>query len=312
MSGNVFGKYLTMTSFGESHGSALGVVVDGIPANLAVDLKELQIWLDRRSPGQPGTTARVEGDLAEILSGVFEGKTLGTPVCVIVKNMAQQSKDYNKLKGTFRVGHADKTTIDKYGIRDHRGGGRSSGRETLARVVGGYFASLIVPSISVAASIANMGNMSHVVYPLEDSAIEYLNDLKQQGESVGGRVKLTITNCPASLGEPVFDKLKADLAKAIMSIGAVTSFSYGIGEDFAQKKGSECSLHPEYFGGIEGGISNGSDLVVSFCVKPTSTTGDSAKQGRHDPCIIPRLIPVAQAMVLFTIADHYLRQKIYE
>lgn len=312
MAGNTFGKQLVMNSFGESHGEALGVIIDGMPANLTFSIKDLQDHLSRRAPGQRGTTARKESDQAEILSGIYKDRTLGTPICVIVRNAGQKSSDYDKLKNQYRIGHGDKTTQEKYGIRDHRGGGRSSGRETLARVIGGYFSSLILPSVSFEVHINNMGELTNPAYPIEKSALEYLEALKKDGESVGGKVSLTVKNVPSSLGEPVFDKLKADLSKAIMSIGAVTSFSYGIGEDFALKKGSECSAHQEFYGGIEGGISNGGDLRIRFTVKPTSTVGDKAKSGRHDPCIIPRVIPVAEAMILFTLADHYLRQKIYE
>lgn len=312
MAGNLFGKQLTMNSFGESHGNALGVIIDGMPANLTVSIGDLQDWLDRRAPGQKGSTSRQESDKAEILSGLFEDKTLGTPLCVIVKNNGQNSSDYDKLRDNHRVGHGDKTTQDKYGIRDHRGGGRSSGRETLARVIGGYFSSLVLPMVTFDTCIKNMGELKNPIYPIDAAAVEYLENLKKDGESVGGKISLIVKNVPASLGEPVFDKLKADLSKAIMSIGAVTSFSYGIGEEFANKKGRECSMHQEFYGGIEGGISNGDDLVVNFTVKPTSTVGEKAKEGRHDPCIIPRVIPVAQSMILFTLADHFLRQKIYE
>lgn len=310
MSGNSFGKILKMTTFGESHGEALGVVVEGVPSKLTFCLEELQSMLDRRAPGQKGTTPRKEKDRAEVLSGIFEGKTLGTPIAVIIHNENQRSADYTK--DLYRIGHADKTTEVKYGIRDHRGGGRSSGRETVSRVIGGYFAGLILPQVEFSHQILNMGELQNLSLPLDEHSISYLQDLRVKGESVGGRVQLTIKNVPASLGEPVFDKLKADLAKAVMSIGAITSFSYGRGEQFATLTGSECSTKQSYFGGMEGGISNGEELLITFTVKPTSTVGEKAKAGRHDPCIIPRVIPIVESMVHFVLADHYLRQKIYE
>lgn len=317
-----------MSTFGESHGAAMGVVLDGIPSGLNVSLEDLQAALDRRAPGKvEGTTARKEDDKAEILSGVFEGKTLGSPIAVIVRNTNQRSGDYDKLKEEYRPGHADKTTMAKFGIRDHRGGGRSSGRETLARVIGGYFASLIVPQITVRGFISKMGPFEYhdlpqdlkgsygpynFPVPAETSNIkDYLLDLKAKGESIGGRARVIVHGAPAGLGEPAFDKLKADFAKALMSIGAVTSFSFGLGEEMANLPGSVVSKDSASFGGIEGGISNGELIVLNVTFKPTSTIGDKAKEGRHDPCIIPRAIPVLEAMITFVLADHYLRQQAY-
>lgn len=326
MRGNSFGKLFSLTSFGESHGPAMGVVIDGVPAGLDVDEQELQSFLDRRSPGRlAGTTTRKEADRAEILSGTFEGKTLGTPISIIVRNTNQRSEDYKKLKNNPRPGHADNTTILKYGIRDHRGGGRSSGRETLSRVAAGYFASLVLPKLEINSFALNIGEItweeslpvssnSKYYYPNEkrdDEIRDYLSSLQKEGESVGGRVYIRIENCPVGLGEPAFDKLKADLAKAIMSIGAVTGFSYGIGEKFATLKGSEIA-DTTPFGGIEGGISNGDPIILNVVIKPTSTVGEKAKEGRHDPCIIPRAIPVIESMIRITLADHYLRQNAYE
>lgn len=329
MRGNTFGKMLSITSFGESHGEALGVVVDGVAPGLDFSLAELQKQLDKRAPGNiEGTTSRKEADKAEILSGVFEDKTLGSPICVIVRNTNQRSGDYDKLKEDYRPGHADKTTMQKYGIRDHRGGGRSSGRETLARVIGGYFAGLMMPKLIVKGWMTKLGPFEHVdVLNLDPKADygdynfpdkskteeikKYLLDLKKNGESRGGNVSVLIKNCPAGLGEPSFDKLKADLAKAVMSIGAVVAFSYGSGEKMADYDGSFVSNDSKHFGGMEGGISSGSDIVVNITFKPTSTVGDKAKEGRHDPCIIPRAIPVVEAMIKLTIADHYLRQNAY-
>ena len=300
MRGSIFGKMITMTSFGESHGPFMGVVLDGIPSGLKINLDDLQKELDRRRPGKlKGTSSRNEPDIPEILSGIFEGVTLGTPIAIIVKNIAHQSSDYDLLKNVSRPGHADKTFLQKYGIRDHRGGGRSSGRETISRVIAGYFASLIIPQVKI--------NCTSILPEGVD-----LEELKREGESVGGKVNIEIINCPSGLGEPVFDKLKADLAKSLLSIGGCTSFSYGLGEDFAYKKGSEVSDNSSNFGGIEGGISNGEIITLSLTFKPVSTIGKKAKEGRHDPCIIPRVIPVVESMVKWVIADHLLRQSAYE
>lgn len=330
MRGNSFGKLFSMTSFGESHGVALGVVIDGVPPGLDFSLEDLQRELDRRAPGQSkGTTARKEPDSAEVLSGIFEGKTLGTPIAVIVRNTNQRSKDYDKLKSDYRPGHADETYIQKYGLRDHRGGGRSSGRETLSRVIGGYFASLFIPDIKVKAFISKMGpfefkeaklddldkNLGRYNFadPSKDEEIEkYLIGLKKDGDSVGGQISINIENCPSGLGEPAFDKLKADLGKALLSIGACVSFSFGLGEEMAHLMGSEVSTDRENFGGIEGGISNGQLITLKATFKPTSTVGEKAKAGRHDPCILPRAVPVVEAMIKVCLADHFLRQKAYE
>lgn len=329
MRGNSFGKMFSLTTFGESHGVALGVVLDGVPPGLEFSLVELQKQLDRRAPGKiKGTTARLEADQAEVLSGIFENKTLGSPIAVIVRNTNQRSEDYDKLKTDYRPGHADETTMLKYGIRDHRGGGRSSGRETLARVIAGYFAGLILPNILVKGYVTKLGpfhykeipkdlkqDLSPYSFPdtTQNKKIEnYLEELKKKGESVGGRVTVRVENCPTGLGEPAFDKLKADLAKAILSIGAVVGFSYGLGEEMAELLGSEVSKSRDSFGGMEGGISNGSTLSMNIIFKPTSTVGEKAKEGRHDPCIIPRAVPVVEAMVKIVLADHFLRQRAYQ
>jgi len=330
MRGNHFGKLFSIVSFGESHGTALGVVLDGVPAGLNFSLENLQRELDRRAPGSlAGTTPRKEPDQAEVLSGIFEGKTLGSPVAIIVKNTNQKSQHYDKLKDDYRPGHADKTTVMKYGIRDHRGGGRSSGRETLARVIAGYFASLIIPKVFVKAYVLKLGPFEHdpkVIpdfknemspYGLPDASKteeikNYLLDLRKNSESVGGSVAIVVDNCPAGLGEPAFDKLKADFAKALLSIGAVVSFSYGLGEEMAVLPGSVVGKTSGSFGGMEGGISNGERIFLRVTFKPTSTVGKNAKEGRHDPCIIPRALPVVEAMVKIVIADHYLRQNAYQ
>lgn len=331
MSGNSFGNLFRVTTFGESHGEAMGAIIDGIPSNLDFNLDQLKAELRRRAPGHiKGTTSRIELDDPVILSGIFENKTLGTPICVLVKNNNQNSKEYEKLKDEYRPGHADKTTLLKYGIRDHRGGGRSSGRETLSRVIGGYFASLILPSnLVVKAYATQIGEIKSsqifnenptidlspygFIEPSKNNQIEsYLTGLKKEGNSVGGKVRVLIQNCPAGLGEPVFDKLKADLAKAVMSIGACTSFSYGLGEEFANFTGKEVTSLQSNFGGMEGGISNGEPILLTMTFRPPSTVGQKALEGRHDPCIIPRVIPVVESMIKCVLADHFLRQKVYE
>lgn len=323
MRGNSFGKLFTITTFGESHGDSMGVVIDGMPSNIEVCTTDLQAELDRRAPGRVrGTTARKESDNARIISGIFENKTMGTPIAVLIENNNQRSQDYDKLKKEVRPGHADQTYIDKYGVRDHRGGGRSSGRETVARVIGGYFARLILKDVNVAAYTYQMGKLvckpgekfkgPYYLPGIEDNDVaKYLEGLKKDGDSCGGVVKVIINQCPKGLGEPCFDKLKADLGKAILSIGACVGFTYGEGENLAKMTGKEASLDINNFGGIEGGISNGREIKLTIYVKPTSTVGDKAKEGRHDPCIIPRMIPVIESMIYLTLADHYLRQNAY-
>jgi len=328
MRGNSFGKMFSLTSFGESHGVAVGVVLDGVPPNLNFNLQELQALLDKRAPGKiAGTSNRTEADSAEILSGIFEGKTLGSPIAVIVRNTNQKSHDYDQLKNENRPGHADKTTDLKFGIRDHRGGGRASGRETIARVIAGYFAGLILPQVKVKAFVAKLGPFEYKTIPEKcdddfspysfpdtsksEEIKKYLEELKLKGESVGGRVRIVVDYSPVGLGEPAFDKLKADFAKGLLSIGAVVSFSYGFGEEMSEISGSEISKNPASFGGMEGGISNGERIVMTITFKPTSTIGKNALAGRHDPCIIPRAIPVVEAMVKIVLADHYLRQNAY-
>ncbi len=329
MRGNSFGKLFSITSFGESHGPAMGVIIDGVPSNLSFNFEDLQKELSRRAPGNTkGTTTRKEKDIPEVLSGIYDGKTLGTPICVVIKNTNQKSTDYDSLKNEFRPGHADKTTQLKYGIRDHRGGGRASGRETVARVIGGYFASLILTDLEINSVVTKLGPFNYnekkfnsiVSNPpyythssIENKSVEdYLMSLQKSGNSIGGKASFVIKNCLPGLGEPCFDKLKADLAKAIMSIGAVVSFSFGLGEEFADIDGVRASSSKENFGGIEGGMSNGSEIILNVVFKPTSTIGEKALEGRHDPCIIPRAIPVVESMIKITIADHFLRQKAYQ
>lgn len=327
MAGSSFGTLYRITTFGESHGEALGVIIDGMPANVPISLEELHQELLRRAPGQHAVhTNRREDDHPRILSGVFEGRTLGSPICVIVENTNQRSHDYDKLKDTYRPGHADKTTMMKYGIRDHRGGGRASGRETLARVIGGYFAKKFLTSMSFYAYISQVGpyklnqQIPHgtprgeINLPdeaLSQEVIAFLNECKTNGESAGGIVRLSITGVPAGLGEPVFDKLKADLAKAMLSIPACIGLSLGAGFAMSEMKGSEVSSDSKHFGGMEGGISNGEEIMLDLAFKAPSTIGEKAREGRHDPCILPRVIPVVEAMAAITLADHFLRQHAY-
>lgn len=315
----------SLTSFGESHGEALGVVLDGVPPGLNVNLHDLQSELARRAPGQSAfTTARKEADTAEILSGVFEGKTLGTPIAVIVRNSDQRSADYDKLKTEHRPGHADRTTEIKYGIRDHRGGGRSSGRETLARVIAGYFAGLTLPSMKAFAWSDSIGSFRNgAVKSTERTVLGFTNQViskevetfllncKSQGESAGGVVGLKVSGVPAGLGEPAFDKLKADLAKAMLSLPGCLGIEIGSGFSATEIPGSELSQNPNHFGGMEGGITNGSDITLRVAFKAPSTLGEKAKAGRHDPCLLPRVLPVVEAMAKIVIADHFLRQKAY-
>ncbi len=327
MAGNSFGSLFRITTFGESHGVALGCIIDGMPGNLLVSIEDLKKELKRRAPGQHEVhTARTEEDGPEILSGVFEGKTLGTPITVIVRNTNQKSEDYKDFQGSYRPGHADKTTMDKFGIRDHRGGGRSSGRETLARVIGGYFAGLILKDVSAYAYIEQVGHFKlkektihgadrgEINIPekkMSDDVIVFLKECKKNGESAGGIVALSIQGVPSGLGEPVFDKMKADLAKAMLSLPACTGFEIGAGFNMAQMKGSELSANKKNFGGMEGGITNGEEITLRVVFKAPSTIGEKAKSGRHDPCILPRVIPVVEAMAKIVIADHYLRQTAY-
>lgn len=329
MSGNSFGQLFRITTFGESHGEALGVVIDGMPAGISVNVEDLRKELKRRAPGQHAVhTSRKEDDLPEILSGVFQDRTLGTPITVIVRNTNQKSSDYDNLKDSYRPGHADKTTMMKYGFRDHRGGGRSSGRETLARVIGGYFAGLIISDISFFAYIEEIGHFKLPYKPqdhsvdrgeinipdkkMSDDVVSFLSECKSKGESAGGVVTLSILNAPGGLGEPVFDKLKADFAKAMLSLPACIGFSIASAFETAKLPGSVMSSDSKNFGGMEGGISNGEEIVLKMAFKAPSTIGEKAREGRHDPCILPRVVPVVEAMAKIVMADHYLRQIAYE
>lgn len=328
MAGSVFGTLFRITTFGESHGKAIGVVVDGCPAGLALSEELIQPYLDRRRPGvQSFTTSRREADRAEILSGVFEGRTTGTPIAILLKNEDQRSHDYGNIASLFRPGHADYTFDMKYGFRDYRGGGRSSGRETAARVAGGAVALLFLKElgIDIHAGIDAIGGM-----PYEESE-EVLSRAAADGDSLGGIISCRISNLPAGLGETVFDKLDADLAKAMMSIGAVKGVEIGDGFQAASLKGSENNdsmrMHDHnvvftsnHAGGILGGMSTGGDISLRLAVKPTPSISlsqdtvtrngedtDLVIKGRHDTAIVPRAVVVVEAMAGLVIADHMLR-----
>ena len=347
MSGNTFGNIFKITTFGESHGRALGCIIDGCPPQLEIDESDIQLELNRRKPGQSDvTTQRSEDDSVEILSGVFEGKTLGTPISLIIYNKDQQSKDYSNIKDTFRPNHADITYQAKYGHRDYRGGGRSSARETAMRVAAGAIAKKYLEKYGVKTT-AYVSQIGHVAansidpssannnkYFFSDmSKMDDLDsmfaDLIAEGNSVGAKLGVCVENCPVGLGEPVFDKLDADLAKAIMSINAVKSVSIGNAENILNLKGSEArdEIRADGFssnnaGGILGGISNGDNINLDFLIKPTSSIKTKGKTvdkdgnevdievlGRHDPCVGIRAVPIAEAMVNLVIMDHLLRNR---
>lgn len=349
--GNTFGTLFRITTFGESHGVALGCIIDGCPPGLHIDVNHIQKELDRRKPGQSAvTTARNEADSVEILSGIFEEKTLGTPIAMIVRNTDQRSKDYSTIKDVFRPGHADYTWQMKYGLRDYRGGGRSSGRETVGRVLGGAVAKQMLKEndIRIIAFARQIGpiigdaieesfienNTVRAADPVNAPAMErFILDAKKAGDSVGGIVEIQIHGCPVGLGEPVFDKLNADLAKALVSIPTVKGIEFGAGFSVATKFGSEnndtfapgISLKKNDAGGISGGISNGQIITMRVAVKPPSSISKAQKtvdasgkevnltiEGRHDPCIIPRFIPVAESMVALVLADHMLLMKAFQ
>ena len=353
MPGNTFGKIFKISSFGESHGLAIGVIVDGLPAGLPIDLDFIQSQMDRRKPGQSKiVTQRKESDVAEIMSGVFEGKSTGTPLFMLIRNEDARSKDYSHIADKFRPSHADFTYHQKYGNRDYRGGGRSSARETAARVAAGAIAMQLLHKvgISIHSYVHSVGPIStqedysqldlknidknDVRCPDLNKAKEMeelIKDIKSQGDTIGGTIKCIIKGVPVGLGEPVFDKLHADLGKAILSINACKGFEYGSGFSGTAMKGSE---HNDAFvkeaesiktvsnhsGGIQGGISNGMDIYFKAAFKPVATivsaqtsidiTGKAAEvlgKGRHDPCVLPRAVPIVDAMAALVLADHLLR-----
>ncbi|MBA2649233.1 MAG: chorismate synthase [Legionella sp.] len=348
MSGNTFGTLFTVTSFGESHGPAIGCIVDGCPPGLSLSAEDIQPFLDKRKPGQSKfTTQRREEDAVEILSGVFEGKTTGTPIALLIANQDQRSRDYDNIKNVFRPGHADYTYQMKYGHRDYRGGGRSSARETAARVAAGAIARLYLQKHLQVDIFGYLKQMGSLVLRFEDaleitknpffcpnkSQISELADsieqLRRQGDSIGARVNVVAKGVPVGLGDPVFDKLDATLAAAMMSINAVKGVEIGSGFEAVSQLGS---IHRDemtakgflsnHAGGILGGISTGQPIVLSMALKPASsiiTPGKSVNvqgeeisvvtKGRHDPCVGIRAVPIAEAMMALVLMDHYLRHK---
>ena len=332
---NTFGNIYRLTTFGESHGDALGGIIDGMPAGIDVDMAFIQSELDRRRPGQGVlTTARNEADKVEILSGVFEGKTTGCPIGFIVRNADHHSADYTNIKDVFRPSHADYTYQMKYGIRDYRGGGRTSARETLCRVVGGAFAKLVLQQqgIAIEADILQVGSHQLQGNPEQRKALieEIVSAVRAQNDSIGGIIGCSVRNCPVGLGEPVFGKLHAALGAAMLSINAVKGFDIGDGFDGVGLTGSQ--MNDEFYndnghirtrtnhsGGIQGGISNGEDIVFRVLFKPVptilreqhtvNTAGDEiafTAKGRHDPCVLTRAVPIVEAMAAMTILDYYL------
>lgn len=348
MAGNSIGQHFRVTTFGESHGKALGCIVDGCPPGLALDESDLQKDLDRRRPGTSKyTTARREADEVEILGGVFEGKTTGTSIGLVIQNTDQRSKDYSEIKDKFRPGHADYTYHQKYGIRDYRGGGRSSARETAMRVAAGGIAKKYLKQefgVEVRGYLSQMGDVT--IDKVDWDEIEnnpffcpdidkiddldaLIRDLKKQGDSIGAKLTIVATKVPVGLGEPIFDRLDADIAHALMGINAVKGVEIGDGFAVANQKGSQHrdELSPTGFasnhaGGILGGISSGQDIVASIALKPTSSITVPGKtitrdgeptelitKGRHDPCVGIRAVPIAEAMMAIVLLDHLLRHR---
>jgi len=355
MSGNTFGHIFKLTTFGESHGAAIGGVIDGCPSGLILDIDFIQLQLDRRKPGQSKiTTQRNESDEVEFLSGIFEGVTTGTPIGFIIKNTNQKPKDYDHNTDVFRPSHADYTYHAKYGVRDYRGGGRSSARETACRVVGGAIAKLILNQygITINGYVSQVGDIKllksyqeldlNLTYTndvrcpdnqLADVMYSFIDKIRKEGDTVGGMVSCVIKNTSVGLGAPVFDRLEADLAKAMLSINASKGFEIGSGFSGITQKGSE---HNDAFyiannvvktktnnsGGVQGGISNGEDIYFNVAFKPVATimqkqqTVDAnfneteiSGKGRHDPCVLPRAVPIVEAMAALVLVDHLLRNK---
>tara|TARA_B100001758_G_C18403628_1_gene610568 strand:- start:1375 stop:2463 length:1089 start_codon:yes stop_codon:yes gene_type:complete len=348
MAGNTFGKIFTLTTFGESHGTALGCILDGCPPGLEISESDIQKELDKRKPGSSKyTTQRKEEDKVEILSGVFEGKTTGTPIGMIIKNKDQKSKDYDKLKDVFRPSHADYSYTQKYGIRDHRGGGRASARETVMRVAAGAIARKFLKeklNLDIVGYLSQIGKLKINEVDFNEipnnpffcpdkgliKEIELLiDDLRKEGDSVGAQISIAVKNMPLGLGEPVFDKLDADIAKAMMSINAVKGVELGGGFSLVESKGSEVrdemasdGFKKNNSGGSAGGISTGQDLIVNIALKPTSSINKEGKTidkegkntkiqvtGRHDPCVGIRATPIAESMIALVLMDHYLRNR---
>lgn len=352
MAGNSYGTLFRITTFGESHGEALGGIIDGCPPGITIDFEAIQLEMARRKPGQSAiVTQRKEPDDVQFLSGIFEGKTTGTPIGFIIPNTNQKSDDYSHIKNNYRPSHADYVYDQKYGFRDYRGGGRSSARETASRVVAGAIAKQMLPEIKINAYVSSVGHIhldkkyqeldfskiesNPVRCPDEQSAAEmeeYIREIRKQGDTVGGVVTCVIQNVPVGLGEPVFDKLHAELGKAMLSINAVKGFEFGSGFCGAEMKGSD---HNDlYFadgttktnlsGGIQGGISNGMDIYFRVAFKPVATIMqkqdaldnqgnivEMTGKGRHDPCVVPRAVPIVEAMAAIVLADFHLLNKTY-
>jgi chorismate synthase len=360
MAGNTFGTAFRITTFGESHGAAIGVVIDGCPAGLAIDENFIQTELDRRRPGQSKiVTQRNEADSVRVLSGIFEGKSTGHPIALLIENEDQRSKDYSHIATSFRPSHADFTYQEKYGFRDYRGGGRSSARETAARVAAGAIAKMLLEreGIKVNAYVSQVGDIavnksykeldfneieSNIIrcpdHETAERMINLIQEIKKAGDTIGGIITGVVTACPTGLGEPAFDKLHADLAKAMMSINAAKGFEYGSGFAGITMRGSEhndsfyvelnegetptIKTRTNHSGGVQGGISNGEDIYFRVAFKPVATiipaqesvneAGESIQvvgRGRHDPCVVPRAVPIVEAMTALVLADHLLRNR---
>lgn len=351
MAGNSFGTLFKITTFGESHGVGIGVVIDGVPANIPLSEADIQPELDRRRPGQSKiTTQRQEGDKVEILSGVFNGKTTGAPLALLIRNQDQRSKDYDNIKNVYRPGHADFTYIAKYGIRDYRGGGRSSGRETACRVAAGAVAKKILSKLKIKIIVYTLavGDIyakdidfaqieQNMVRTADKSAAEKMiariEEVRKNGDSIGGILQCVIKGVPAGLGDPCFDKLNARLAHALMSIATVKGIEFGEGFSAANMLGSvhndpftvksgKAALKSNHAGGILGGISTGEDINIRLALKPPSSIAkkqmtineeleiiETQVKGRHDPCLCPRVVPVAEAMIALTLLDSLMLQK---
>lgn len=353
MAGNSYGTLFRVTTFGESHGDALGGIIDGCPPGIELDFDAIQTEMQRRKPGQSAiVTQRKEEDEVQFLSGIFEGKTTGTPIGFTISNTNQKSEDYSNIKDTYRPSHADYVYEKKYGIRDYRGGGRSSARETACRVVAGAIAKQVVKDIKITAFVSSVGAI-FIDKPYQDldfsktesNAVRcpdlataekmenHIMEVKKQGDTIGGTITCVIQNVPIGLGEPVFDKLHAELGKAMLSINAVKGFEYGSGFCGAQMKGSEHndlynpdgSTKSNLSGGIQGGISNGMDIYFRVAFKPVATLIQKQEvltnerdlivqqgKGRHDPCVVPRAVPIVEAMAAIVLADFYLLNKTYK
>lgn len=355
MAGNIFGNTFRITTFGESHGKAVGVIIDGCPSGIEIDEVFIQNELTRRKPGQSKiVTQRKEDDTFQLLSGVFEGKSTGTPISMVIFNKDARSRDYSHIYDKFRPSHADFTYQEKYGIRDYRGGGRSSARETAARVAAGAVAKLFLRQygVEITAYVSQVGALkldkSYQSLDFEniektpircpdlemaEQMIQHIKEVKKAGDTIGGVINAVVTGCPVGIGEPAFDKLHADLAKAMLSINACKGFEYGSGFDGVAMRGSEhndvfvnedgkIKTTTNYSGGIQGGISNGMDIYFRTAFKPVATiipsqdsvneAGEAVKvvgKGRHDPCVVPRAVPIVEAMAALVLTDHVLRQR---